>query len=356
MKKVLLTGASGAVGFQVMKELLRRKDRYQVRVFSLDLPNERKLFKPYQDEVEIVWGDLRKPQVVCQAVAGVEVVLHVAGIIPPTADLYPDLAWAVNVDGTRNLVAACRQQPTSPKILFTSSVSVYGDRIENPGIMVGDPLNPSEGDEYARTKIAAEEIIQNSDLPYVIFRLCGILVRRLKIQPLMFHMPLETALEWCHDSDTGYALVQAIEEESLQGRVFNLGGGERCRTKARDFLKLMFPLWGLDAGILPDYAFATRNFHSGYYLDGDELDLILRFRRKTLQDYLRTMGECVSPLQRIAVRMIPKSIVRGWMLKMSEPLQAIRQKNDRLVRRFYGSKEIFESVFQRDMVGVSSAD
>jgi len=356
MKRILLTGASGAVGFQALKELLRRKHSYRVRVFSLDLPSERKLFKPYQDLVEMVWGDLRNPEDTLEAVAEVDVILHVAGIIPPAADLNPDLAWAVNVDGTRNLIGACRQQPQPPKILFTSSVSVYGDRIQNPGIRVGDPLSPSEGDEYARTKIAAEEIIRNSGLPYVIFRLCGILVRRLKIQPLMFHMPLETALEWCHDSDSGYALVQAIEEESLQGRIFNLGGGEGCRTKARDFLRLMFPLWGLDAGILPDYAFATRNFHSGYYLDGDELDQILHFRRKTLQDYLRTMGECVSPMQRMAVGVIPKSIVRAWMLKMSEPLQAIRQNNDGLVRRFYGSKEIFDSIFQREILGLGSTE
>ena len=355
MKKILLTGASGAVGFQALKELLRRKDHYSVRIFSLDLPSEHKLFKPFQDDVEVLWGDLRNPEDTLKAVAGADIVLHVAGIIPPAADLNPNLAWAVNVGGTRNLVNACQQQPTPPKILFTSSISVYGDRIENPGILVGDPLNPSDGDEYARTKIAAEALIQDSGLPYVIFRLCGILVRRLKIQPLMFHMPLETALEWCHDSDTGYALVQAIEEEALQGRIFNLGGGERCRTKARDFLKQMFPLWGLDAKILPDYAFATRNFHSGYYLDGDELDRILHFRRKTLQDYLRTMGACVSPLQRLAVGMIPKSIVRAWMLKMSEPLQAIRQKNERLVRRFYGSKEIFDSIYQKNIVGVGNA-
>ncbi len=356
MIKILLTGASGAVGFQAFVELLRRKNRYQTRIFSLDLPSERNLFKKYNDEVEIFWGDLRNPGDVEMAVRDVDVVLHVAGIIPPAADLDPDLAWAVNVEGTRNLVNACMGQAVPPKMIFTSSISVYGDRIEDPGIRVGDPLKPSEGDAYARTKIAAEEIIRKAGIPYVIFRLCGILVRKLKIQPLMFHMPLATSLEWCHDSDTGYALVQAIEEESITGSIFNLGGGERCRTRAREFLSQMLPLWGLDANILPDYAFATRNFHSGYYLDGNELDEILHFRRKTLQDYLRSMRRRISPLQRLAVRLVPRSIIRAWMLKMSEPLQAIRQNNENLVRRFYGSQAVFDSIFQKENNRVGSAD
>jgi nucleoside-diphosphate-sugar epimerase len=345
-QKILLTGASGAVGVQALRELLRRQGRYQTRIFSLDMPGERKRLKQYLDSVEVVWGDLRNLGDVMRAVEGVDVVLHVAGIIPPMADLNPKLAWSVNVDGTQNLVSACQQQCRSPKIIFTSSVSVYGDRIENPGIRVGDPLNPSEGDEYARTKIEAENIIRNSGLPFVIFRLCGILVNRLKIQPLMFHMPLRTALEWCHDSDAGFALVQSIDADALKGRIFNLGGGEKCRIVARDFLRRMFPLWGLDAKILPNYAFATRNFHSGYFLDGDELDDMLHFRRNTLQDYLIMMRKQVSPVLRWIISKIPDVILKAWILKLSDPLQAIIQNNEKLVRRYYGSRAVFDSLVQ----------
>ena len=161
-------------------------------------------------------------------------------------------------------------------------------------------------------------------------------------------MPLETALEWCHDSDTGYALVQAIEEESLQGCIFNLGGGAKCRTKARDFLRQMFPLWGLEANILPEYAFATRNFHSGFYLDGFELDRILNFRRNSLLDYLNSIRSRINPVTRCIVRQLPHSIIRNWMLRMSEPLKAIRENNEELVNRFYGSREAFDKLFQRE--------
>jgi len=41
---------------------------------------------------------------------------------------------------------------------------VYGDRLHTPLIKVGEPLTPSDEDEYAVTKIEAEDIIQNSQL------------------------------------------------------------------------------------------------------------------------------------------------------------------------------------------------
>ncbi len=346
-KKILLTGASGAVGFETFLELLRRADRYVTRVFSLGTKSERRAFRPYSSRAEFVWGDLRDPQDIRRAVDGVDVVLHVAGIIPPLADHHPDLAWAVNVGGTKNLLKAVRAQDRPPKVVFTSSISVYGDRVHDPYITVGDPLQPSEGDEYARTKIAAEELIQESGVGWTIFRLCGILVGRLGIQPLMFHMPLDTALEWCHASDAGYALVQAIEEEALLGRIFNLGGGERCRISARSFLQKMFAIWGLDPEIVPEYAFATRNFHSGYYADGDVLEDLLHFRRKTLQDYLDEVQAGVSPLQRRLVRWIPKPLVRAWLLRMSEPLAAIRMNDEAQITRYYGSRQAFERIFHR---------
>jgi len=340
-KTILLTGASGSVGFEAFKELLRKKPKFRTRILSLDNPTERNLFKPFRDQIEIVWGDIRDQNVVDKAVNGADTVLHVAGIIPPVADQKPELAREVNVLGTRNLANAIRKQSKHPKIIFTSSISVYGDRLSTPEIHVGDPLIPSDGDEYAKTKIEAEKIIQESSKNWSIFRLSGIMVDRLDIQPLMFHMPLGTALEWCHQADVGYALVEAIDKESILGRIFNLGGGERCRILAKDFLKVMFPMWGLDSGILPDFAFATQNFHSGYYQDGHELNGILNFQRRTLQDYLEEVRSRISPLQRLIVKSIPRVVIQKFLLRMSEPLRAIKENNEILIRRYYGSREKF---------------
>jgi len=334
---VLLTGASGEVGFESFKELLDRRDRYNVRILSLDRKIERKMFDPYNDQVDIVWGDLRNPEDVKKAVAGVDAVIHTAALIPPEADHHPQLAWDVNVGGTRSLLAAMKEHDPAPRLVYTSSISVYGDRVQNPEIRVGDPLRPSLGDEYAKTKIKAEKLIQRSGIKWTILRLCGILTSRLKIQPLMFHMPLDTALEWCHSSDAGYALVKALECEQLFGRIFNLGGGKECRIRARDFIRKILPLYGLEPSVLPEQAFARRNFHSGDYADGDKLQHLLAFRRKTLADYYVEVKRKISPLQRALVRMIPHRVLRLYLERMSDPLEAIRDNDTDLIQRYYGS-------------------
>jgi len=342
IKKILLTGASGEVGYEAFKELLKRKDQYDIRILNLDNKRERKIFEPYLDQIEVVWGDIRNPNDVCLAVEGVDAVLHVAGIIPPLADEHPALAHEVNVGGTRNILAAIQAQNPQPKMIYTSSISVYGDRLENPHISLGDSLQPSDGDEYARTKMEAEELIRQAGVPWTIFRLCGILTSRLKIQPLMFHMPLGTALEWCHRSDVGYALVEALEHEELLGRIFNLGGGERCQIKAKDFVYKMFSLYGLKPAALPAHAFAIKNFHSGYYTDGDELEALLHFQNHTLDGYFEAVMRQISAVQRFFVRLIPAWAVRKYFVRLSEPLQAIRENNRKLIARFYGSRRNFE--------------
>jgi nucleoside-diphosphate-sugar epimerase len=343
---ILLTGASGSVGFEAFQELLRRGDNYHIRILNLDSKFERKLFRKYHDQVEIIWGNLCNTDDVRVAVQGVDTVIHTAAVIPPQADHDPDLAWQVNTGGTRNLVKALKEHNPACKLVYTSSISVYGDRIKYPNIRVGEPLRPSLGDEYAKTKIAAEKIIQASGLKWSIFRLCGILTKQLSIQPLMFHMPLGTALEWCHASDAGLALANAVECASLSGRIFNLGGGQNCRAVAHDFLKTMLNIFGIDFSALPKHAFATRNFHSGFYTDGEDLNKELGFQRATLQDYYTSAKRRVPPWKRTLMGRIPRPMIREYFERMSEPLKAIRANNLDLIARFYGSRREFDRLPQ----------
>ena len=75
---------------------------------------------------------MRIPDDVLAAVSGQDVVVHLAFIIPTLSatgiqsERQPDLAYAVNVGGTRNLIAAAQEQDRPPRLIFSSSVHVYG--------------------------------------------------------------------------------------------------------------------------------------------------------------------------------------------------------------------------------------
>lgn len=103
--KVLLTGASGTVGSEVLRQLGGRDD-IQLTVFDLKTSKSEKVFKPYLSKARFAYGDISNEADVISVSKNKDVVIHLAAIIPPLADEKPDLAYRVNVEGTKNLILA----------------------------------------------------------------------------------------------------------------------------------------------------------------------------------------------------------------------------------------------------------
>lgn len=197
-----------------------------------------------------------------------------------------------------------------------------------------DPLTPSPGDEYALTKIASEEIVQQSKLDWTIFRLAAIMGGH-KMSKLMFHQPLNTSLEIATPQDTARAFVKTIgKQDALSKRIFNLGGGESCRIDYEGFLERSFEIFGLGELSFPENAFAEKNFHCGFYEDGDDLENILHFRSHSLKDYFEIEAEKVSSLKKIGASLFRKPI-KYYLLKQSEPLEAFKNNDKKLKEQFF---------------------
>lgn len=326
-KRVLLTGPAGNVGEEVLAELLRRCDLYEIRVF--DLPNRRvsRRLRPFRNQVDVVLGDLRKPDDVARAVQDVDAVIHLAAVIPPRADREHEEARSTNVDGTRNLLDALEKQGRSVFFLHASSIALYGDRLAEPWIEVTDAVSPGPHDHYAETKLEGEELVQASTMAWSIFRLTAVMSMRVGLDPLMFHMPPATSFEIVTARDCGYAFVQALEVHEVTGRVFNLSGGPRCRTTFANYLDRHLSIMGLGANFLPPEAFAEGNFHCGHYRDSDELQELLGFQRDGLDEWFRHVRDHTHPAIPFLAR-AARPLARRFLLSLSEPLSA-RKRGDR---------------------------
>jgi len=335
--QVLLTGASGTVGIEVLRLLVKDK-AYQVTVFDKNTRHAVKLLSPYQDRINIIYGDLCKQDDVLKIPGDIDVAIHLAAIIPPESDENTALTFQVNVQGTKGIITLL--ELTSPKafLLYSSSISVYGDRILNPGITRNDLLNPSDGDEYGETKIQAEALIRNSKLDWSIFRLSAIM-KNHKMSKLMFHMPLNTQLEICSPKDTAKAFVEAMNKrEALSGKIFNLGGGESCRITYEVFLEKSFRLFGLGKVNFPHNTFAQRNFHCGIMKDGDILENILHFRNDTLDSYFKDTKHSIPFMTKIFSTLF-RVIIKRILANQSEPLRAIKTNNYPLINHFFLKKD-----------------
>ncbi|MEI2403032.1 hypothetical protein [Niallia taxi] len=87
-KTVFLTGASGNMGHEGFKQLLERRDKFNIVTLVLPTAKDKQIMSRYENEkgVKIIWGDLTNYQDVLKGVNGADYILHVGGMVSPVAD------------------------------------------------------------------------------------------------------------------------------------------------------------------------------------------------------------------------------------------------------------------------------
>jgi nucleoside-diphosphate-sugar epimerase len=332
--RILLTGASGSVGHEVLKQLHQQRHLFDITVFATTSKRSYRKLAAFKEGITIIHGDLANNNDVKKACAHVDYVIHLAAVIPPLADEDPELAFQVNTLGTENLIRNLEQLSPDAFFIYSSSISVYGDRLENPLIRADDPLVASDRDEYAKTKIQAEHIVCSIRLDWSIFRLTAIMGNH-KASKLMFHMPLATPMEIATPEDTARAFVLALEKRpAISKKIFNLGGGETCRTTYEELLTKMFGIFGLGRLDFPNKAFAEKNFHCGFYEDGDDLEAILHFRKDNMETYYMKENLKI-PAWRKGLTYLCKEPIKYFLLKKSAPYEAFIKNDSRECRHYF---------------------
>ena len=153
--RVLVRGGTGFLGRAVVERLVARGD--EVRVLArghraTDLPAG----------VELHRGDVANLAAVANAAAGCGLVFHtaaLAGIAGPREEYV-----RANVDGTRNVVEACRRRGV-PRLVHTSTPSVVFDGSDMEGVDESVPLATRFEAHYPATKAAAERLVLEADGP-----------------------------------------------------------------------------------------------------------------------------------------------------------------------------------------------
>ena len=283
---ILITGAFGNIGTSTLRALAGRG--YRVRCFDLPTRANQRLAAKHAVDCEVVWGDIRDFDDVQRAVYRQDMVLHLAAIIPAQShtgaqsEKQPILAYAVNVGGMRNLIEAIQRMPIPARIIFTSSLNVYGRSQHLPPPRTAQcPVHPV--DNYAKHKVMCEEMLRESELEWAVFRVAAAMPVKLVFEKAMFLIPQHNRMEFVHTRDVGYALANAVEKTNLWGMVWLIGGGVRCQFTYGCMLNQIMGLLGqkpLPAGIFSklDSCFD--------WLDTKASQQLLRYQKRTFDDYV----------------------------------------------------------------------
>lgn len=243
-KRVLVTGGAGFIGSHIVDLLLARGFKVVV-LDNLSTGNQADV----NAGAEFIQGDVCDPEAVGSIFAGgIDVVLHIAGqasirlsFKDPGADL------RVNTQGTINILQACIAHRI-PRLLFASSMTIYGDpaMVPTPEDTPPDPVS-----YYGITKYAAERYVQTTarrrDLDFQFnvtsLRMFNVYGERqslsnayqgvfaifigniLRGEPIKIHSDGEQSRDFTHISDIARAWVDCIDQPASFGQVINLGTG-----------------------------------------------------------------------------------------------------------------------------------
>ena len=311
--KVLLTGALGNVGSNTVDALLA--EGHDVVTFELESRRARKLAARLDGRVRVVWGDITDLASVRAALDGMDAVVHLAAIVNP--EKAPDLARRVNVDATRSLIALMEASPTARRLVFASSMGIFGDiQDREPPLRVDTPVSPTN--EYGRHKLACEEAIRQSRLQWSILRLAAVPPIRLTgygYEPrILFDFSGDARFEFIHPADAGTAFARAVACDEAIGKILNIGGGEKCQTTHHAFCNEMMSAIGI--GPLPAEAFVRTQVRRflGDWLDTGESERLLQYQKRGLGELKVDMREdlgATAPLIRLLRPVITWFVVRS---------------------------------------------
>lgn len=268
-KRVLVTGAGGFIGSHLTEELVRAGA--EVRAFvhynarndwgSLELVDPE-----VRDAIEVVSGEVQDPFSVASAVAGREVVFHLAALIGiPYSYVAPGSYVDTNVTGTLNVLEAARHGRVE-RMVHTSTSETYGTAQYTPI----DEAHPLQGQSpYSASKIGADKLAESywrsfatpvatlrpfntfgprqslrAVIPTIVSQaMSGDTVRLGSLTPVR---------DFTYVKDTARAFMAVASHEAALGQTLNAGNGKGITIG--DLAELILDIMGSDAKVVADDA------------------------------------------------------------------------------------------------------
>jgi len=162
--RIVITGGAGFLGRRLARAILARGQltdasgaRRQVReVLLVDVVPAENVNDP---RVRTLAGDIADPALVAASVSNdTDSVFHLAAVVSGEAEANFDLGWRVNFDATRHLLERCRTLARPPKVVFTSSVAVFGGALPD---VVPDTQALTPQSSYGAQKAVGELLVHD---------------------------------------------------------------------------------------------------------------------------------------------------------------------------------------------------
>mgnify|MGYP001581894832 CR=1 FL=1 len=247
-KTILLTGAAGFIGSNLLKHLFDKYPDYHFLVLdALTYAGNQKNILDYirnSKKFEFWYGDVTNPNIVNELMSRSHLVVHLAAETHVARSIFDNSKFFhTDVIGTQMMMNALMKYRQIERFIHISSSEVYGTSLTNP-MSEDHPLNPMS--PYAGAKAGADRLVysywSHADLPAVIIRPFNnygahqhlekmtprFITSALKNEQLTIHGNGNAKRDWVYVEDVCEAIDKTLHLEDfskIKNQVINVGTG-----------------------------------------------------------------------------------------------------------------------------------
>jgi len=229
--KILVTGATGFIGNNLVKELVSKGHKVRCLVRETSRKEDVNYLKKLK--VELFKGDLTDKKSLKGICGEIGIVYHLTGILGGF-NVSEKLIFDINVKGTKNILNESKESKVK-KFIFCSSAGVLGP------IISGDESNPyNPSNFYEKTKVEAERLVLKSGLDYIIIRpefVYGLrdnhvlpLFRAIKYKKFFIIGYGNSLLHPTYIDDLTQAFIKCLDQK-IKNKVYIIAGEKAIRVK-----------------------------------------------------------------------------------------------------------------------------
>lgn len=279
MKKILVTGAAGTIGIQVIKYLLA-EGKYEITALDLKNKSVFKKLKRFKRRVNLLYGDVGDRILIEALIKDHDIVIHLASALPPLSDMKKGLSEIIEYHNTENIIRAISYYNPKCHLFYASTTSMYKEKVAPT---VKSKIELSDFDYFSLAKYKAELLIKEKLRNYTIYRIPLVLSNPL-YEPFMYHIKKNKMVDTITKEDAAYAFVSGIKNvDKLNKKTFNLAGEEPILYK--ELLNKLLKINGLSFKYVLSRMFLEKNYYSPVCQDRDELENIIHYRNDSYAEY-----------------------------------------------------------------------
>ncbi|MFI3261075.1 MAG: NAD(P)-dependent oxidoreductase [bacterium] len=283
MKKILITGAAGMIGMQLIKELINEE---KIEITAVDLKNlkSQNNFKKYENKINVLYGDLTNRNFVESIVEKQDYIVHLATVQSPEVINNKELSELMELKITENFTRALTYFNTDCHFVYGSTTSVYGDKEKE--VTVDTKVKNTFKTFYDKNKYKSENLITKKIKNYTIVRM-PLVLGKIDEDKILYNFKKDSIISTITKEDAALFFAEFLKnEKKVKDNIINISGDESFTLTYEDLISSFIKNNALSIKMIMSLIFLEKNNFSPVVSDTKEINKKLGYQKDTMSNYL----------------------------------------------------------------------